>query len=323
MSANARGGTASAGGTGEGGARAPLAFTKMHGLGNDFMVVDNTGGALRLDAARVRRLADRRTGVGFDQLLVVERPSHEEAAFDYRIYNADGGEVEHCGNGARCFARFVVDRGLADAGEIVVYTRGGLVTLRTLDDGRVTVKMGVPEFRPGAIPFLPDASPNGSGSGSGSGEGEGEGGATRDVASPDGRYALDVDGERLTVGAVAIGNPHVVVPVEDVERAPLERLGPRLESDPRFPARVNVGFVERVSATRLRLRVYERGVGETRACGTGACAAVAVGQRQGLLERRVRVSLPGGELEVFRADEAAQIEMTGPCSTVFEGHTGM
>ena len=284
---------------------APLAFTKMHGLGNDFMVVDNTAGEVRLDLARIRRLADRRTGIGFDQLLVVERPSRAGAAFDYRIHNADGEEVEHCGNGARCFARFVLDRGLSAASEIVVNTSGGLVTLRPLEDGRVSVLMGVPSFTPADVPFVPD---------------EAESGA---VEGEEGSHVLDVDGERLHVGVVGIGNPHVVVPVEDVGRAPLERLGPRLESDPRFPRRVNVGFAERVSRSHLRLRVFERGVGETRACGTGACAAVAVGQRQGLLDARVRVSLTGGDLDIYRADGDAQIEMTGPCSTVFEGHTRM
>ena len=284
---------------------APLAFTKMHGLGNDFMVVDNTAGEVRLDLARIRRLADRRTGIGFDQLLVVERPSRAGAAFDYRIHNADGEEVEHCGNGARCFARFVLDRGLSAASEIVVNTSGGLVTLRPLEDGRVSVLMGVPSFTPADVPFVPD---------------EAESGA---VEGEEGSHVLDVDGERLHVGVVGIGNPHVVVPVEDVGRAPLERLGPRLESDPRFPRRVNVGFAERVSRSHLRLRVFERGVGETRACGTGACAAVAVGQRQGRLDARVRVSLTGGDLDIYRADGDAQIEMTGPCSTVFEGHTRM
>ena len=293
-----------------------LAFTKMHGLGNDFVVVDNTAGDVHLDVARIRRLADRHTGIGFDQLLVVERASRAEAAFDYRIHNADGEEVEHCGNGARCLARFVVDRGLSEAREIVVNTAGGLVTLRPLDDGRVSVLMGVPTFEPGEVPFLPDER---------SAPGDVLDGVRDD--DPGDRanavHVLDVDGERLHVGVVAIGNPHVVVPVEDVERAPLERLGARLESDPRFPRRVNVGFAERVSRSQLRLRVFERGVGETRACGTGACAAVVVGQRQGLLDARVRVSLLGGDLDIRHPVEGGQIEMTGPCSTVFEGHTRM
>lgn len=277
----------------------PLAFAKMHGLGNDFMVVDNTAGDVVLPPERIRRLADRRTGVGFDQLLVVERATRAEAAFDYRIHNADGGEVEHCGNGARCFARFVVDRGLVDTRALVVNTLGGLITLALRDDGQVTVGMGAPTFVPAEIPFVADAE------------------------AVDGRYAIDVDGESLVVGAAAIGNPHVVLNVASVDDAPLERLGPRLESHARFPRRVNVGFAEILSRNALRLRVFERGVGETRACGTGACAAVAIGQRQGLLDRRVSVTLSGGTLDIRRDDGTAVIEMTGPCSTVFEGHTRM
>lgn len=290
-----------------------LVFTKMHGLGNDFIVVDNTAGDTVLDADRVRRLADRHTGIGFDQLLVVEAPSRADAALDYRIYNADGGEVEHCGNGARCFARFVHDRGLIRERRFIVNTQGGLIELTLLDDGRVTVGMGTPTFEAADVPFVPDA-----------------GGA--DVAVTEtkdahplasGQHRLDVDGDILQVGVVGLGNPHVVVPVSNVDSAPVATLGPRLECDPRFPARVNVGFVERVDASRIRLRVHERGVGETRACGTGACAAVVVGQQQGLLDRRVIVSLSGGELDIFHAGGDAVIEMTGPCSTVFEGHTRM
>ena len=209
------------------------------------------------------------------------------------------------------------DRGLSAAREIVVNTTGGLVTLRPLEDGRVSVLMGVPTFEPDEVPFLPDERSASGGILDGVRD-DTSGGRSNAV------HVLDVDGERLHVGVVAIGNPHVVVPVEeDVERAPLERLGPRLESDPRFPRRVNVGFAERTSRSQLRLRVFERGVGETRACGTGACAAVAVGQRQGLLDARVRVSLLGGELDIRHPVEGGQIEMTGPCSTVFEGHTRM
>lgn len=277
-----------------------LAFSKMHGLGNDFIVVDNTRGDAQLDSERIRRLSDRHTGIGFDQLLVVERPTVSAAAFDYRIYNADGGEVEHCGNGARCFARFVHERGLSEAREIVVNTSGGLIELSLLDDGQVTVGMGVPSFEPADVPFLPDFE-----------------------ALSAGQHRLDVDGESLTVGVVAIGNPHVVIPVANVDTAPVATLGPRLESDPRFPRRVNVGFVEVLDASHIRLRVFERGVGETRACGTGACAAVAVGQLQGKLDRQVCVTLSGGALTIFHANIDATIEMTGPCSTVFEGHTRM
>jgi len=294
-------------------AESTLAFTKMHGLGNDFIVVDNTDGNVVLGAERIRRLADRRTGVGFDQLLVVEASTRPAAAFDYRIYNADGGEVEHCGNGARCFARFVHDRGLIQANEFAVNTQSGLIELSLLDDGQVTVGMGTPTFVPEEVPFLPDVSTT----------------MRRSNDESDapvlaiGQHRLDVDGNILQIGIVGIGNPHVVVPVADVDSAPVATLGPRLERDPRFPERVNVGFVERVDASRIRLRVFERGVGETRACGTGACAAVAVGQQQGQLDRRVNVSLSGGELDIFRANSDAVIEMTGPCSTVFEGHTRM
>jgi len=290
-----------------------LAFTKMHGLGNDFIVVDNTGGNVVLGAERIRRLADRHTGIGFDQLLVVEASTRPTAAFDYRIYNADGGEVGHCGNGARCFARFVHDRGLIKVKKFTVNTQSGLIELSLLDDGRVTVGMGTPTFVPEEVPFLPDVS------------------TTMRRASDQsnapvlaiGQHRLDVDGDILQVGIVGIGNPHVVLPVANVDSAPVATLGPRLERDPRFPERVNVGFVERVDASRIRLRVFERGVGETRACGTGACAAVAVGQQQGQLDRRVNVSLSGGELNIFHANSDAVIEMTGPCSTVFEGHTRM
>ena len=294
-------------------AESTLAFTKMHGLGNDFIVVDNTDGNVVLGAERIRRLADRRTGVGFDQLLVVEASTRPAAAFDYRIYNADGGEVEHCGNGARCFARFVHDRGLIQANEFAVNTQSGLIELSLLDDGQVTVGMGTPTFVPEEVPFLPDVSTT----------------MRRSNDESDapvlaiGQHRLDVDGNILQIGIVGIGNPHVVVPVADVDSAPVATLGPRLERDPRFPERVNVGFVERVDASRIRLRVFERGVGETRACGTGACAAVAVGQQQGQLDRRVNVSLSGGELNIFHANSDAVIEMTGPCSTVFEGHTRM
>ena len=290
----------SASGAASGEGDAPIAFAKMHGLGNDFMVVDNTAGDVVLERDRIRRLADRHTGVGFDQLLVVERASRDGAAFDYRIHNADGDEVEHCGNGARCFARFVVERGLTDAREIVVNTRGGLITLALRGDGEVSVDMGVPTFVPERIPFVADAE------------------------AADGRYPIDVDGETLVVGAAAIGNPHVVLVVPRVADAPVARLGPALESHPRFPRRVNVGFAEVRARDELHLRVFERGVGETRACGTGACAAVAIGQRQGLLDERVRVTLPGGTLDVRHAAGTGRgIEMTGPCSTVFEGHTRM
>jgi len=272
-------------------------FTKMHGLGNDFIVINNLDGSVRLEQQRIRELSDRYTGVGFDQLLVIEPASVATAEFDYRIFNADGGEVEHCGNGARCFARYVYDRGLTSNKTILVNTAGGLITLRLLDNGDVTVDMGVPVFEPGAIPFLASNEQN--------------------------TYDIDVDDTTLNVGAVAIGNPHVLIQVDDIDTAPVDTLGPLLESHQRFPDRVNVGFMQRIDTGSIKLRVFERGVGETRACGTGACAAVAIGIKQGLLDKSVSVTLPGGTLNIVWKDFHSSIEMTGACSTVFEGQTKM
>ncbi|APE30973.1 diaminopimelate epimerase [Halomonas aestuarii] len=270
-----------------------LHFTKMHGLGNDFMVVDLVTQRARLDDGEIRRLADRRFGVGFDQLLVVEPPRDPDMDFRYRIYNADGSEVENCGNGARCFARFVRDQRLTHKHEIHVETAGGPLTLVVENDGQVSVDMGAPRFAPEALPF--DA--------------------------PEDRlvHALDVDGERLEVGVVSMGNPHAVLRVEDVESAPVERLGPAIEAHPRFPRRVNAGFMQVVSPHEIRLRVYERGSGETLACGTGACAAVASGIRQGLLESPVTVHLRGGDLRIEWAGDDAPLIMTGPAERVFDG----
>ena len=270
-----------------------LHFTKMHGLGNDFMVVDLVTQRASFSAAEIRRLADRRFGIGFDQLLVVEPPRAPEMDFRYRIYNADGGEVENCGNGARCFARFVRDQRLTHKHEIHVETAGGPLTLVVEDDGRVRVDMGAPRFAPEALPF--------------------------DAAEDRVVHALEVDGERLEVGVVSMGNPHAVLRVADVDAAPVERLGPAIEAHPRFPKRVNAGFMQVVSAHEIHLRVYERGSGETLACGTGACAAVASGIRQGLLESPVTVHLPGGELCIEWAGDAAPLIMTGPAERVFDG----
>jgi len=274
-----------------------LSFTKMHGLGNDFMVVDNLDNSMTLSREQIRQLSDRHTGVGFDQLLIVDRPTVADAQFDYRIYNADGDEVEHCGNGARCFARFVIDRGLTTESAIRVNTMNGVITLQMQDDGQVTVLMGVPEFEPASIPFIADDN----------------------QAS----YVLNVNDEQLVVGAASIGNPHVLLQVEDIQKAPVERLGPLLEHHSRFPHRVNVGFMQLIDRQRIKLRVFERGVGETRACGTGACAAVAIAYRQGLLDNTAVVSLPGGDLQIVWPNDKASIEMTGPCSTVFEGQLKM
>lgn len=274
-----------------------VAFTKMHGLGNDFMVIDNLSKSLQLNREKIREWSDRHTGIGFDQLLIVNPPSVSEAQFDYQIFNADGDEVEHCGNGARCFARFVYDKGLTRDQSIKVMTQSGLITLDLQSNGGVTVRMGILDFRPEHIPFVAE--------------------------SESLFYDLNVANDTYRVGSASIGNPHVLFQVEDINEAKVETLGPLVESHERFPNRVNVGFMKIIDRQRIYLRVYERGVGETRACGTGACAAVAIGHKQGLLDKTVTVTLPGGDLLVHWPNENTSIEMTGPCSTVFEGHTRM
>jgi diaminopimelate epimerase len=270
-----------------------LRFTKMHGLGNDFVVVDAIRQAVSLAPAQVRSLADRRFGVGCDQVLLVEPPRLPGTAFHYRIFNADGSEVEQCGNGARCFARFVRDEGLSADDVIAVGTARGPITLYLEPDGQVRVDMGAPRLDPADLPFEAPA---------------------RAAA-----YPIEVDGERLEIGAVSMGNPHAVLLVDDVATAPVDRLGPRLESHPRFPRRVNVGFMAVGGRDRIDLRVYERGSGETLACGTGACAAVVSGRLRGLLDAQVRVRLPGGELRVSWQGGDAPVWMTGPAVKVFEG----
>ncbi len=270
-----------------------LRFTKMHGLGNDFVVIDAVRQDVHLDPERIRFLCDRHFGIGCDQLLLVEPSGDPRARFRYRIFNADGSEVAMCGNGARCFARFVREEGLADEDEITVQTAAGLITLYHEPGGQVRVNMGVPRLEPAEIPF------------------EALGRAPA--------YDLQLDGETVRIGAVSLGNPHAVLRVEDVARAPVERLGPVIESHPRFPERVNVGFMEVVGRDHIRLRVFERGVGETLACGSGACAAVVVGRVQGLLDETVAVDLPGGRLTVRWAGEGEPVWMTGPAQTVFKG----
>ena len=270
-----------------------IRFAKMHGLGNDFMVIDVTRRRLRLSAALIRRWADRRVGVGFDQLLVVEAAQQAGFDFHYRIYNADGGEVEQCGNGARCFALFVRRQGLSDKPVIKVSSRGGALTLRLREDGQVAVGMGRARFEPKVLPFL--------------------------VERQQARYVLEVAGQALEVGAVSVGNPHIVTLVEDVEQAAVGRLGALLESHQLFPRRVNVGFMQRLNSSHIRLRVYERGVGETRACGSAACAAVAVGQHWGILDAAVTVALPGGMLQVECAAGDAGMTLIGPAAHVFDG----
>ena len=269
-----------------------LRFTKMEGLGNDFVVVDATRSPFVLTPAQIRLLANRRFGVGCDQVLVVE-PAREDADFRYRIFNADGGEVEQCGNGARCFVVYVREHGLTDRREIRVETAGGVIVPRLESDGEVTVDMGVPRFAPADVPFI-----DGTGA----------------VVEP-----LDVDGARVEISAISIGNPHAVQRVDNVDGAPVGALGPLIERHPRFPQRVNAGFMQIVDRATMRLRVYERGAGETPACGTGACAAVVAGRRQGLLDERVRVRMRGGDLTIAWAGEGCPVTMKGPARTVFEG----
>ena len=270
-----------------------LKFTKMHGAGNDFVVVDLISQRCKLRARDIRKLADRRMGVGCDQVLVVEPPGSPEVDFRYRIYNADGGEVEQCGNGARCFARFVRDKKLTSKRVITVETAAGVIELRVQDNHRVEVDMGAPSLDPPEIPFEADEIAPG--------------------------YSLDVDGGTLEVGAVSMGNPHCILPVDDVDNIDIEHLGPLIENHPRFPRRANAGFMQLVSANEIKLRVFERGVGETLACGTGACAAVVYGLSRGWLRDTVTVNLPGGKLSISWAGPDQPVIMTGPTASVFEG----
>jgi diaminopimelate epimerase len=272
-----------------------LQFSKMHGLGNDFVVIDAINQPVDLTPDQARLLAHRRYGVGCDQVLLVGPPSDPSVAeFSYRVFNADGNEVEQCGNGARCFAVFVRERGLTTRDCIPVETAGGLIQLQVEPDGQVTVDMGPPRLKPWQIPFEAEA------------------------AMPS--YPLEVDGEVHEIAAVSMGNPHAVLRVDNVQTAPVARLGPLIEAHTRFPRRVNVGFMQLVSPNEIRLRVYERGVGETLACGTGACAAVVAGRIQGLLDQRVAVDLPGGRLVIdWPGQEEAPVMMTGPATQVFTG----
>jgi diaminopimelate epimerase len=270
-----------------------LKFTKMQGLGNDFVVLDGITQHVDLSLAERKRLADRRYGVGCDQILVVEKATLADVDFRYRIWNADGSEVEQCGNGARCFVQFVRRRGLTDKVRIRVETAGGVIVPEVVAGGEVAVDMGLPRFMPAEIPFI------------------GDGDA---VVRP-----IDVDGETALVTLVSMGNPHAVQVVADVDRAPVATQGPRIEQHPRFPRRVNAGYVQVVDRANIRLRVWERGAGETPACGTGACAAVVAGIRRGVLDSVVRVATRGGSLTVGWRGPGAAVTMTGPASTVFEG----
>ena len=271
-----------------------LKFTKMHRLGNDFVVLDGIAQRIDLTPAQFRQIADRRLGVGCDQILVVEKPTRPDVDFRYRIWNSDGFEVEQCGNGARCFVKFVRDRGYTQAQRIRVETAGGIIVPEMAADGQVTVDKGVPRFRAAEIPFVD---------------------GTDAIVQP-----FVVDGETIDVSVVSMGNPHVVQVVADVESAPVATQGPKLERHSRFPQRVNAGYMQLVDRATIRLRVWERGAGETLSCGTGACAAVVTGIRRGLLDSKVRVETRGGWLTISWPGPGAAVAMTGPAATVFEGN---
>ena len=271
-----------------------IEFLKMQGLGNDFLVFDAPAAAdTDLDSRKLRALADRHTGVGFDQALMMEGPRDAGCRVFYRIFNSDGTEVEQCGNGARCIAALLYSRAPELGRDLVMGSIGGTVRAHVRDDGLVSVDMGVPNFEPRSVPMI----------------------ATAQAST----YALQVDGEEVSIGAVSMGNPHAVLQVSDVKTAPVERFGPSIEHHPHFPKRTNVGFMEIVGRGHIRLRVFERGAGETLACGTGACAAVAVGRSRGLLDAQVRVDLPGGSAMVSWAAAGEPIWLTGPATTVFTG----
>jgi diaminopimelate epimerase len=271
-----------------------LKFSKMHGLGNDFIVIDAIQQNVQLSSEQIRFMADRHFGIGCDQLLLVEKASSQEVDFRYRIFNADGGEVSQCGNGARCFARYVRDHGLTSKETIAVETASGVIYPTIQEDGNVRVDMGKPSFEPGQVPFM----------------------AESEAVT----YLIDVQGyDKVEIASVSMGNPHAVMLVDDVDTAAVEKIGPAMESHERFPERVNVGFMQLVNPETIRLRVFERGSGETTACGTGACAAVVTGIRRGLLARDVTVALPGGQLHISWPNDDGSVWMTGPAEHVFDG----
>ncbi|NLR76536.1 diaminopimelate epimerase [Leeia aquatica] len=275
-----------------------LPFTKMHGLGNNFMVLDGVRQPIQLNPEQLRLWGDWRLGVGFDQLLLVEPADHPDNDFKYRIFNCDGSEVEQCGNGARCFARYVYDHGLTEKRALRVETARGLIRPQLEADGMVTVDMGVPVFAPANLPFVADA---------------------ESLTYP---LAL-ADGQTVQVSIVSMGNPHAVQRVDDVDTAPVSVQGPQIEQHPRFPQKVNAGFLQVVDRQHIRLRVYERAAGETLACGTGACAAVVAGIRQGWLDAAVTVQTRGGELRIRWEGPGQPVWMTGPTVTVFEGQLSL
>ncbi|MBA6130344.1 MULTISPECIES: diaminopimelate epimerase [Pseudomonas] len=270
-----------------------LRFTKMHGLGNDFMVLDLVSQHAHIQPKHAKQWGDRHTGIGFDQLLIVEAPNNPEVDFRYRIFNADGSEVEQCGNGARCFARFVLDKRLTAKKRIRVETKSGIIVLDVQNDGQVSVDMGPPRFTPAEIPFVADAQAL--------------------------SYPLEVDGQLHSIAAVSMGNPHAVLRVDDVRTAPVHELGPKIENHPRFPQRVNAGFLQVMDRHRANLRVWERGAGETQACGTGACAAAVAAISQGWMDSPVSLDLPGGRLHIEWAGPGKPVVMTGPAVRVYEG----
>ena len=270
-----------------------IRFSKMQGAGNDFVVIDGVRQSIALSPEQIRFLADRHFGVGCDQLLLVERAGQADVDFRYRIFNANGGEVEQCGNGARCFVRFVHEQGLTDKREIRVETLAGIISPRLEPNGQVTVDMGVPILEPARVPFVSDSA---------------------DVVQ-----ALDVSGQPVAITAVSMGNPHAVQLVDDVDRAPVAAQGPLIEAHPRFPQHVNAGFMQIVGRQQIRLRVFERGAGETLACGTGACAAVVAGVLRGELDSPVRVETRGGVLTIAWQGVGTPVSMTGPAVTVFSG----
>jgi len=271
-----------------------FSFSKMHGLGNDFIVINAIDQTISLDSETIVRLADRHRGIGCDQLLIVEAPRSNEFDFFYRIFNADGSEVEQCGNGARCFARFVRDKELTDKDSIKVETISGPMTLQIEADDQITVNMGVPRFEPSDIPLRREQREN--------------------------IYQVEINGESIAFGAVSVGNPHAVIRVDDINAAPVTTLGPILESHADFPQRANIGFIQVVDNDQLSLRVYERGAGETEACGSGACAAMIIARQQGWVDDSVTVNLRGGMLRISWKGEGESVWMTGPATHVFDGH---
>lgn len=270
-----------------------LAFSKMHGLGNDFVVLDGVSETVHLTPEQIRHIADRRLGVGCDQLLLVEPSTHPDADFRYRIWNADGGEVEHCGNGVRCVTQFIYDRHLSQAPRLTLQTRRGITITEQLENGLVRANMGAPELTPANIPFIADAQAL--------------------------QYSLVVGETAWPIAAVSMGNPHAVLRVDDIHQAPVDTLGPLIEHHPRFPERVNVGFMQIIDRSHIALRVFERAVGETPACGTGACAAVVAAILNGWTAAKVEVNVPGGQLMIDWQGDSAPVWMTGPAVRVFEG----